>query len=319
MNSNRVVKSFECMNACIINHMNQAGIKITGSDIFFAGDGFPIHYKKKSLTGIFSEGFEANFRFLKKYGIDYRYGIVSPTKENMLKFLKQPYTVTIRMVSDFLTYDRVFSQTSGASHFINILEYNQEKRQFFVVDGDVPSIHTGCFSGWIDEADILSGWREKRGEILQLKLVDDLSEDTFFQQVRKDANRQVEKAVDLYLNGKKKIFTGQAHGEQAIFCMIHQLKKYINKREFKYLVNEANFRIRVDGYLGAKYFFLEKFREQQKKQVAKDYQELIEGWSKWCMLLLKSGIVATAENFSFVEKRMEELIKWEKKILQRQL
>ena len=75
--------------------------------------------------------------------------------------LQEPYTVTIRMVSDFLTYDRVFSQTSGASHFINILKYSKEKRQFFIVDGDIPSAKTSCFSGWVDEDDIICGWEEQ--------------------------------------------------------------------------------------------------------------------------------------------------------------
>lgn len=55
---------------------------------------------------------------------------------------------TIRRVSDFLTYDRVFSQTSGASHFINVLKYSKERRQLFIADGDIPSVKTNGFSGW---------------------------------------------------------------------------------------------------------------------------------------------------------------------------
>ncbi len=70
----KVLKSYECMNACILNHMNRAGMEINGSDLFFSDRGYPVSYKKGSLTRIVSEGYEANFRFLDRYGLDYKFG-----------------------------------------------------------------------------------------------------------------------------------------------------------------------------------------------------------------------------------------------------
>ena len=84
----KVLKSYECMNACILNHMNRAGIKINGSDIFFSGRGYPVSYKKGSLTRIVSDGYEANFRFLDRYGIDTSLGEYHRKKILSFRFLK---------------------------------------------------------------------------------------------------------------------------------------------------------------------------------------------------------------------------------------
>lgn len=310
-----ILKSYECMNACILNHMNQAGISLSGSDIFFAGGGYPISYKKGSLTRIKSEGYEANFRFLDKYGIDYRFGRIAPTGDIMQKLLQEPYTITIRMISDCLTYDRVFSQTSGASHFINVLAYNQERKQFYIVDGDVPSAKTGCFAGWMDESDLLRGWALKGGEVLQMRLKIKFNQNDFSQQVINEANQQVQSAVENYLNGKRQLFGGVVTGEQAICCMVEQLGKCAGKYGFLEQTREANFRLKVDGYLGAKKFLLEKFREQNVA-IADEYENIIQSWSKWCMLLLKSGMSSSKKKFELVKSRMKELVAYERKSLE---
>lgn len=313
----KIKKSYECMNACILNHMNRAGIKISGSDIFFSGGGYFISYKKGSLTRIKSEAYDANFRFLQKYKIDYRFGRVFPSKDLLINFLQQPYTITIRMVSDFLRYDRVFSQTSGASHFINIIDYDGEKKMFLIVDGDVPSMETGYFSGWVDEDDVLRGWQVMQGEVLQMKLPSQVSELDLYQHIRKEANVQVRNAIQKYLEVDRTLFSGKITGQRALYFMIHQLGKYAGKSGFRELTQEANFRIRVDGYLGAKNFMLEKIKEQKKMDILKEYEELIKNWSKWCMLLLKSGLTGGKNNFMIVEERMKELIKREQMILEK--
>lgn len=316
MENTKVVVSYECMNACIVNHMRQAGVNISGSDIYFAGEGYPITYRKGSLTRISSEGYDANFRFLNEYGITYRFGRVLPTKEKLLNYLSEPYTVTIRMVSDFLTYDKVFSQTLGASHFINILEYSEEKGQFFIVDGDVPSAKTGCFSGWIDEADILAGWKEKKGELLQLSFLSDLSKADFSKKIQKRAGQNVKQGIKAYLSGRKNFFWKEATGEQAIICMAQQLGRYAGTGDFNMLVHDANFRLRVDGFLGMKNFLLEKLLEQESSLCA-EYEGVIQDWSKWCMLLLKCGILNSEENFYKVYERLEELVIRERRILEK--
>lgn len=316
MQDTKAIASYECMNACIVNHMRQAGLNISGSDIYFAGAGYPITYRKGSLTRISSEGYEANFRFLNDYHITYQFGRVAPEKETLLTCLSKPYTVTIRMVSDFLTYDRVFSQTSGASHFINILEYDKEKAQFFIVDGDVPSAKIGSFSGWIDEEDILTGWRIKQGELLQLDISKDSLMTDLCRKVRDRANQNVKEGVKAYLTGKRNSFWKGATGEQAILCMIKQLGKYVKKRDFNMLAHDANFRLRVDGFLGMKNFLLEKLTEQESPLCA-DYEGVIQDWSKWCMLLLKCGMLNSKENFARVYERLEEVTAREREVLEK--
>lgn len=309
------IQSFECMNACIVNHLNQAGIKVSGSDLFFAGCGYPIHYKKGSLTRIASEGFDANFRFLDQYKLAYQFGRVSPTKETLLGFLVRSESITIRMVSDFLTYDPVYSQTSGASHFINVLDYEKQEKKFFIVDGDVPSAQTGCYSGWVDEDDLVRGWSVQCGEILRLHIPENLNDTDFSRRVREEANRQAVNAVHQYLNGKNSRFSSRVSGDKACICMLQDLEKYVQKKEYRELTRDANFRLRINGYMGAKNFLLEKFREQGRTELAESYGKIIEGWSRWHMLLLKSGLVPTMKNFELVKKRMEELVKQERAIL----
>lgn len=310
-----IIPSYECMNACIVNHLNQAGIKVSGSDLFFAGCGYPIHYKKGSLTRIASDGYAANFRFLDQYELAYQFGRVSPGKEPLLGFLKESDSITIRMVSDFLTYDPVYSQTNGASHFINLLDYDKEEKKFFIVDGDVPSAQTGCYSGWVDEDDIVGGWTLQFGEILRLQIPEELKHTDFSRRVREEANRQVLNAVYQYLNGRNHRFSGQVTGEKACICMLQDLQKYVEKKGYRELTQDANFRLRIDGYMGAKKFLLEKFREQGRTTLAESYEEIIEGWSRWHMLLLKSGLVPTMKNFEHVKKRMEELVEQERSVL----
>ena len=314
----KIFKSYECMNACILNHINRFGAKISGSDIFFSGRGYPISSQKGKVTRISSEGYEANFRFMNQYGVEYKFGRVPPEKELLLSLLESSDAITIRTASDFLTYDPVFSQTSGASHFINILDYNDNKKEFYIVDGDVPSAQTGVYAGWLNESDVMNGWAAKRGEILTLTLSGNIIESKrFCQKVREDANNQVKQSITQYLKGKNHFFRGCSTGEEAIICMIQVIEKYLCKKDFREITMDANFRLRVDGYMGAKKFLLEKLREQKKIRMAEEYKELIDRWSRWCMLLLKSGLSATVENFSIVKNRMQELIQQEHRILER--
>lgn len=312
-----VLKSYECMNACILNHMNRAGIKINGSDIFFSGGGYPVSYKKGSLTQIVSDAYEANFCFLDRYGLDYKFGRILPERKSLLSFLENSEAITIKMVSDFLTYDPVFSQTNGASHFINIQKYDSDKMRFYIEDGDVPSAETGTYLGWLDESNVLKGWEISCGEIFVLKLPENLDREKICQRVREEANSQVKRSIKCYLDGADHFWLSRSTGEKAISRMVKEMGKYVEKGDFRDITIDANFRLRVDGYMGAKKFLLEKLWEQGKTKLAEEYKILIERWSKWCMLLLKSGIVATAESFSFVKQRMEELVQQEHHILEK--
>lgn len=249
-----VLKSYECMNACILNHMNRAGIKINGSDIFFSGGGYPVSYKKGSLTHIVSDGYEANFRFLDQYGLDYKFGRILPEKNSLLSFLENSDAITIRMVSDFLTYDPVFSQTSGASHFINILKYDSDKMRFYIADGDVPSAETGTYLGWLEESDVLKGWEIKCGEIFVLKLPEGLDREKICQRVREEADSQVNRSIKCYLDGADHFWLSRSTGEKAISRMVKEMGKYVEKKDFRDITIDANFRLRVDGYIGAKKF-----------------------------------------------------------------
>lgn len=305
------------MNACILNHMNRAGIKINGSDIFFSGGGYPVSYKKGSLTHIVSDGYEANFCFLDRYGLDYKFGRILPERKSLLSFLENSEAITIKMVSDFLTYDPVFSQTNGASHFINIQKYDSDKMRFYIEDGDVPSAETGTYLGWLDESNVLKGWEISCGEIFVLKLPENLDREKICQRVREEANSQVKRSIKCYLDGADHFWLSRSTGEKAISRMVKEMGKYVEKGDFRDITIDANFRLRVDGYMGAKKFLLEKLWEQGKTKLAEEYKILIERWSKWCMLLLKSGIVATAESFSFVKQRMEELVQQEHHILEK--
>lgn len=125
------------------------------------------------------------------------------------------------------------------------------------------------------------------------------------------------RSIKCYLDGTDHFWRSRSTGEKAISCMVKEMGRYVEKRDFRDITIDANFRLRVDGYMGAKKFLLEKLWEQGKTKLAEEYKILIDRWSKWCMLLLKSGLVATAESFSFVKQRMEELVQQEHHILEK--
>lgn len=315
MQENKVISSYECMNSCILNHLRKQNILLNGSDIFFSGKGYIVRYRHGSVTQISTNGYEANFEFLRRYGINYNFGQVEPTKTNLLKCLESSNPITIRMSSDFLTYDSIFSQTEGASHFINILMYDEKIRKFLVVDGNVPSLQTGTFYGWVEEDSILGGWQRKCGEILQLLLCPDNSLDNINERVTYDANKNVKCAIEKYLNGKRGKFIGDAKGECAIIEMIKEMSKCCEKPGFRMITREANFRIRVDGFLGGKKFLLEKM-QLQNNNIANEYKEIVDDWSRWCMLLLKSGIVNEKKTFLLVCERSKVIINKERNLLE---
>lgn len=310
-----VLKSYECMNACILNHVSSVEMKINGSDIFFAGEGYPISYKKGSLTEIKSDAYNANFRFLKKYGFMYSFHKVDPTIDSIKRMLQKSYTITIHMMSDFLTYDRVFLQSSGASHFINVLDYDQKQKKLFIVDGSVPTMEKSSFSGWVDEKDIMRGWQVMQGEVLNVDLKHNLLNTGLLQGIRNDANAHVLVAIKKYLDGKSSILSSYVTGEQAICFLMEQLRKKVKKKNFRELIQEVNFRLRVDGYIGAKKFMAEKFFEQEFR-LAMEYSKIVDDWSRWCMLLLKSGIGASEKNIILVQSRMQELVERERKVFE---
>ena len=314
----RVLRSYECLNACIINHLNLKGITLSGSDVYFVGEGFFVNYEKGSLTKISTEGYDANFRFLEMMQIPYKFGCVNPTKQLLMELLGMPYTITIRMVSDCLSYDYAFAQTSGATHFINVLEYDDSREQVYIVDGDVPTIDTGCFSGWIDVEELLRGWILKGGELLQLDLRSHIVKKMRLTCVKQIANKQVVFMINQYLLGKKRWLCSTVTGQYALEFMIEQLAKYVETKKFTELIIQANFRIRINGVMGAKYFLLEKFIEQKSK-VAEDYRQIVQNWSRWCMLLLKSGYSNKREAFALVQKRLYDLMSAEEICLKKYL
>ena len=189
--------------------------------------------------------------------------------------------------------------------------------RFYIEDGDVPSAETGTYLGWLDESNVLKGWGIKCGEIFVLKLPEDLDQKKFCQRVREEANSQVKRLINCYLDGTDHFWRSRSTGEKAISCMVKEMGKYVEKKDFRDITIDANFRLRVDGYMGTKKFLLENLWEQGKTKLAEEYKVLIDRWSKWCMLLLKSGLVATAESFSFVKQRMEELVQQEHHILEK--
>ncbi len=252
---------------------------------------------------------------MKRCGIKYCFERVIPEKETLLRFLEGTSSISVCMASDFLTYNSVFAQTGGASHFINILDYNSKSKKFYIVDGDVPSAKTGYYSGWIDEVDVLNGWGRMHGIILRIILPEGRDWKTLFHEVRMKANEQVEKAIKKYIDGKNKFYSSKVTGKEAIRCMVRELETYVGSFDFKQITRNVNFSVRVNGFISSKLFLLEKLR-QQKIGSFREYEQVIQKWSQWCILLLKSGLIGRKDYFMYVKERMEMLVDHEQIILE---
>lgn len=307
--------SYECMNACLVNHFRRAGIDIAGSDIYFSGSGHPVFYKKGSKVKIASEGFDANFRFLEKYKVPYFFGRLTPEKKVLKECLEKSDYVTIRMSSEFITYNRVFAQTRGATHFVNVIAYDEQKDSFYIEDGDVPTTKKGSFAGWIPASEIEMSWMFVDGETLQLDLRDYQITEELIQQIKSDACEQVGKAIEEYLSKEDRKLSLKVYGQKALVYMLRDVKKVVGRQDLRELTTDMNTRMRINGYMGFKEFMLEKMQEAKHTELAIEYEQLIDGWSKWCMLLLRSGIRGDMESFVSLQTRLEELNAKEEQIL----
>lgn len=122
------------------------------SDIFFAGKGFKVGVSDEYNIPLPTvDEFGSNFRFLDRYKIEYiNEKIKSETaaRELLEKCILEEKMISVAVRSDLLTHSRVFKQTLGSVHYLNIIGMTDRSYIFF--DGFVPEKKPNIFIGEID-------------------------------------------------------------------------------------------------------------------------------------------------------------------------
>ena len=246
-----IVQSYECLNSCIVNAINYFGITLSSSDIFFLGNGLQIKYDNSDTPNIGAYLYESNFDFLDRYNYKYKHSYSNSFDSKRLidDVLLKKKIISIKVSSTFLTYNRVFSQTSDSSHFVNII--GQDENNYYIVDGYVPTLVPSVFEGYVSKEEILRAWSAKNYEYVYIEEYKDISN------VKDEANKCFFDSIDYY------IYESKSTGIYSFLSMVDDIKKYIQEPNFRQIMLDINYKIKIYGYLTSKYYILEKIKENK--------------------------------------------------------
>jgi hypothetical protein len=305
----QTIQGYECLNSCISNYLNFANIPISGSDIFFLGNGFATDYRKRNgEKQLRTKVYEANYTFLDKFYIpythDYFYG-----KDREKDFLKQQMEekgyISLRVVSRDMTYHPLFKQAQNAPHFINVIGYNEKTSQFYISDGSIPAYQPDKFEGWVDEEEVLDGWFGANLEYVILHLDESWNKELSWKGLSRIAT---ELAICDYLEFKKSrgIFSKTAYGRRAVKeLFIDVARKFESSGDgFREYALRLNYQWKVYGFLSARRYLLQKMEEIGiSETLTKPYGEVITEWSNIGLALIKLSV---AKKAGLMEKTIEK-------------
>lgn len=171
------IQGHECLSACLGNIFNLFYPNVSSDKIIIAGNGIDVRYDMSTKI-VDTPMYKANFVFLDQYNINYTHNCINnqnQAKDFLDNVLERKQFIVLKLDASFLSYSRVFNQTSNASHFLNILGKENSMYQF--CDGYIPTRKAGVYKGNLDEDILFAAWENKNYEYLNLiELPDELIE-----------------------------------------------------------------------------------------------------------------------------------------------
>ena len=288
------------------------------SDIYFAGNSFDISYTKGSYQ-IKSAQNQGNFNFIRTFLTESeRENIIETYDGEMKAFLyeklSQHCRLMLRVSSSNLPYNKAFDPKKIVSHFINVIGYNQETDEIKISDGCAPITGGGCYEGWIDTDTIIENWQLMNGEYIELRY------DTLdCSSIQKQARANMKKEIERYLRTDKAFFKSTIHGHQGILRLFQDTQAIMQAGEPHTLeiVSALNKQLRIEGYLSAKGFLLEKMQEYQWgiEQRTK-YEQLVQAYDNICFTTMKCVIKKQKEDMKKIVERVKQVVAEEQQLLQ---
>lgn len=282
--SNDLIQSYECLNACLTNYLNLCGKKISPSTVFWGGNGFV--FKCREYEGsqqLLSNMYKANFLYMDKAGIEYVHDFFTTPSEE-LQFVVKEVTlekniIALKIRSDFLKYNRVYLQTI-AMHYIDIVGYNKESQEFYIVDGDVPTAIPSVFSGWVDARELIEGWKKTNCEYVMFV---DCEKIYAFS----------EREMILLVRQQLLEYCNSESNDKGVLSVSTYFKnlEIVDELQLSQIAREANYQIKVEGIWASRHYLLDFINSIGIEEGYKEkLKEIIKQWNALSMSLIKLSI-----------------------------
>lgn len=311
------IQGYECLSACITNYFNYLGLLVSGSDIFFGGDGFLITYQKNEKASIGAKLYESNFMFLKNLNIPFQHTKLGESKD-VIKFLRKSIEdqqlIAIKVSSECLEHNRVFKQTEGSPHYVNILGYDDINNKVFISDGYVPTFNPTVFEGWVDTNGIIEAWKRMDYEYVKLDLADiKISTD----EIHRIAITNMKGGIQQYLNPSKQRLSSEFFGKEAITKLFEDILLMFEMLiDLKSVALDINYQLKIYGFITSKRLILQKLEElKMNTYYLQQYSKIIDKWNQICMLLVKAGISKSKKSLELTLEKVKESVQEEENLL----
>ena len=301
MNKNKIIISqmkpiqgHECLSACLGNIFNLFYPNVSSDKIIIAGNGIDVRYDMSTKI-VDTPMYKANFVFLDQYNINYTHNCINnqnQAKDFLDNVLERKQFIVLKLDASFLSYSRVFNQTSNASHFLNILGKENSMYQF--CDGYIPTRKAGVYKGNLDEDILFAAWENKNYEYLNLiELPDELIEFDI------DVENKLYQSLIQYCQGGK--INNQCIGKDAIWNAFLDCRDDFSKER----AYELNYQLRIYGFLSTKEMIYSVINENHKlTKYSEQYKRIIMEWDSLIMSYLK---IAFAQKKNKLDEFFEKL------------
>lgn len=281
---------YDCLNSCICNYLKYYGFPLLTSDLFFLGDGFSLtFYDDKGY--FYTSAYQSNYKGMQSLGI---YSIQSKSDENnAIAFLEDAVVrcvpIAIRVSAHSLTHSNAFLQGENSMHYMNIIGKN-DRNQFYISDGFIPTYHPTTFEGWVDAKNILCAWQKEEYEytLLHPKLLPDIST----HEIRQRKQRKMIDSLDRYLLGGASGY--ETYGKDAVYSFCRKLKDVLtDSLDVKKTLHSYNYQLRIWGFMACRWCLRHALFHIADEQTIFLLDQLIDIWNKMCLMILKASFLAS--------------------------
>ena len=303
-----VVQSYECLNAGLTNFLRIWGSKVAPEEIFFIGNGFCFRVEnRKGFKRLVSDAYKSSFYYMDKMKIRYIHKFledISNPGQFVIDAILNRHFISLKIRSDYLTYNKVFMQTV-ANHYIDVIDYNEERNQLYIVDGNVPTMIPSSYAGWVDMDTIIEGWKWTNYEYIEFFCPEHLPE---------TLDTQFVSAIIDQLNGyllKNSVETGA----NAIVLLFEQISE-LQGDELAKTAKEINYQLRVDGFFASREYLLNGLtRYDGFDELIQEEENILQKWNLVCMMCIKVSISKKPEEITKLIHFVRSLVKMEKNVL----